>query len=112
MSGSARIHGLLYKSKKLNPSYKLYSPTTAERGELQVLQQINGFINKIGKPIDVLVGTRTFKDIYGANKINGTPKADIALVTYNTRTKKFEEVCFISHKMGRDATGFRHIANI
>ena len=89
MAGSAKVHGLLHKFKDLDKTYKLNSPTPTERGELAVLQQINGYIAKIGSPITVVAGKHTFKDIYGANKIEGTPKADIALVTYDSKTKKF-----------------------
>jgi hypothetical protein len=107
MAGSAKVHGLLHKFKDLDKSYALNSPTPTERGELAVLQQINGYIAKIGSPITVVAGKHTFKDIYGANKVEGTPKADIALVTYDAKKKKFVDVCFISHKMGKDARGFQ-----
>ena len=112
MAGSAKIHGLLFKFKSFDVSYKVNSPTPTERGELDVLKQINGYISKIGKPITVLAGRHTFENIYGANKVEGTPKADIALVTYNAKTKKFEDVCFISHKMGTDASGFQQYSGI
>jgi hypothetical protein len=112
MAGSAKVHGLLHKFKDLDKSYSLYSPTPTERGELAVLQQINGYIMKVGKPITVQAGKHIFKDIYGANKVEGTPKADIALVTYDAKTKKFKDVCFISHKMGKDASGFQQYSGI
>jgi hypothetical protein len=109
---SEAIHGLLHKYKKLDESYAFYAPTPTERGELAVLKQINGYIKKQGAPITVKCGPFTFKNIYGANKIDGTPKADIALVSYNEKTKKFENVCFISHKMGKDASGFQQYSGI
>lgn len=112
MAGSAKVHGLLHKFKDLDKSYALNSPTPTERGELAVLQQINGYIAKIGAPITVVAGKHVFKDIYGANKVEGTPKADIALVTYDAKTKKFVDVCFISHKMGKDASGFQQYSGI
>ena len=112
MAGSAKVHGLLHKFKDLDKSYALNSPTPTERGELAVLQQINGYIAKIGAPITVVAGKHVFKDIYGANKVEGTPKADIALVTYDAKTKKFVDVCFISHKMGKDAGGFQQYSGI
>ena len=112
MPGSAKVHGLLYKLKDLDKSYTLNSPTPTERGELDVLMQINGYITKIGKPITILAGKHTFKDVYGANKVDGTPKADIALVTYDAKKKKFIDVCFISHKMGKDASGFQQYSGI
>lgn len=112
MAGSAKVHGLLYKFKSLDNSYVLNSPTPTERGELAVLQQINGYISKIGSPITIVTGKHTFKEIYGANKVEGTPKADIALVTYDGKLKKFVDVCFISHKMGKDAGGFQQYSGI
>jgi hypothetical protein len=112
MAGSAKVHGLLHKFKDLDKTYSLYSPTPTERGELAVLQQINDYIKKVGKPITVQAGKHVFKDIYGANKVEGTPKADIALVTYDAKSKKFKDVCFISHKMGTDASGFQQYSGI
>jgi hypothetical protein len=112
MAGSVLVHGLLYKHHKLDSSYALYVPTSSERGELEVLKQINSFILQVGKPITVSIGKHTFNCIYGANKVAGTPKADIALVSYNEKTKKFEDVCFISHKMGTDASGFQQYSGI
>jgi hypothetical protein len=112
MAGSAKVHGLLHKFRNLDKTYSLYSPTPTERGELAVLQQINDYIKKVGKPITVQAGKHVFKDIYGANKVEGTPKADIALVTYDAKSKKFKDVCFISHKMGTDASGFQQYSGI
>jgi hypothetical protein len=112
MAGSYKVHGLLHKFKDLDKSYMLYSPTSTEGGELAVLQQINGYISKIGSPITVVAGKHTFENIYGANKVEGTPKADIALVMYDERKKKFVDVCFISHKMGKDASGFQQYSGI
>jgi hypothetical protein len=112
MAGSAKIHGLLYKMRDMDKSYTLNSPTPTERGELEVITSINGYISKIGSPITIVAGTHTFKNIYGANKVEGTPKADIALVTYDSKLKKFVDVCFISHKMGRDASGFQQYSGI
>jgi hypothetical protein len=112
MAGSSKIHGLLYKMRNFDKQYVLNSPTPTERGELDVLIQINSYISKIGKPITVVVGKHTFKDIYGANKVDGTPKADIALVTYDGKKKKFVNVCFMSHKMGTDASGFQQYSGI
>lgn len=107
MPGSAKVHGLLYKLRNLDKSYTLNTPTVTESGELAVLKQINSYIDKIGSPITILVGPHTFENVYGANKVEGTPKADITLVSYDVKKKKFIDVCFISHKMGRDAKGFQ-----
>jgi hypothetical protein len=112
MAGSLKIHGLLYKFKDLDKTYSLNTPSPTERGELICLHQINGYIVKIGKPITIGVGKHTFKEIYGANKVEGTPKADIALVTFNSKTKKFENVCFISHKLGNSAADYQQYSGI
>lgn len=107
-----KTHGLLFKHKNFDTSYKLNAPSPTERGELAVLEQINGYILQIGTPITIKIGKHIFKEIYGANKIEGTPKADIALVSYDSKIKKFKDVCFISHKMGSDASGFQQYSGI
>jgi hypothetical protein len=112
MAGTLKIHGLLFKMKDLDKTYKLNSPSPTERGELSVLKQINEYIVKENKPITVVVGKHTFKDIYGANKVEGTPKADIALVTFDSVKKKFIDVCFISHKMGSTAADYQQYSGI
>ena len=108
----AKIHGLLEVYHKLDPTYKLYVPTTTETGELAVITDLNDQLNKLKHPIEVRVGNKTFKNIYGVNKVVGTPKADIALVTYNETSGKFENVCFISHKMGTSAKDFQQYSGI
>ena len=108
----AKIHGLLEVYHKFDPTYKLYAPTKTERGELAVITDLNDQLNKLKNPIEVMVGTKTFKNIYGANKVLGTPKADIALVAYNETSGKFENVCFISHKMGTSAKDFQQYSGI
>jgi hypothetical protein len=112
MAGSLKIHGLLFKMKDLDKTYKLNSPSPTERGELSVLKQINDYILKQGKPLTVSVGKHVFKNIYGANKVEGTPKADIALVTFDTKVKKFKDICFISHKMGSTAADYQQYSGI
>lgn len=112
MPASLSTHGLLHKFRNLDKSYTLNTPSPTERGELQVLKQINSYIVEQKKPIDIKIGKFTFKEIYGANKVSGTPKADIALVSYNETTKKFVDVAFISHKMGTDAGGFQQYSGI
>ena len=112
MAGSAAVHGLLFKFSKLDKTYKLNSPSPTERGELDLLKQINSYIVKQGGPITVQVGKFKFINVYGANKIEGTPKADIALVCYDEKSEKFYNDCYISHKMGRDASGFQQYSGI
>jgi hypothetical protein len=112
MAGSKAIHGLLYEHQKLDRSYALNSPSPTERGELEVLKDINKYIAAVGTPITIMIGRVTIQNVYGANKIEGTPKADISLVTFNSKTKKFEDVFFISHKMGTNASGFQQYSGI
>ena len=112
MAGSASVHGLLYENKNLDKRYALNSPSPTEGGELAVLKKINGYIMQQGGPIDITVGKHKFKSVCGANKVDGTPKADIALVCYDKKTGKFYDACFISHKMGRDASGFQQYSGI
>lgn len=112
MAGSKKVHGLLYEKRSMDTSYILNVPSPTERGELSVLTDINTYILKHGSPVNIRVGSLSFTDIYGANKMEGTPKADIALVTLNKVTKKFENVCFISHKMGQGAGSFQQYSGI
>ena len=112
MPGTLKTHGLLYKYKSLDKSYTLNSPSPTERGELKVLKDINSYIVNQKGPIKVKIGKFIFENIFGANKVSGTPKADIALVSYNEQAKKFVDVAFISHKMGQDAGGFQQYSGI
>lgn len=112
MAASLKVHGLLFKFKDLDKSYTLSSPTATERGELSVITQINSYILKVGSPVTIVAGKHTFENIYGANKVEGTPKADIALVSFDAKKKKFVDVCFISHKMGKDAGGYQQYSGI
>ena len=101
----AAIHGLLNEAVKIDKRYKLHTPSPTEAGEADVLRYINSYIKKIGEPINLSIGKLNFNNIIGANKIEGTPKADIALVSFNG--KILNNVCFISHKMGVGAEGFQ-----
>lgn len=112
MSGTKKIHGLLFIQHKLDTTYVLNVPSPTERGELDVMTDINAYIAKVGEPITVKVGDLTFHNVYGANKMEGTPKADIALVGFNKIKNKFEDVCFISHKLGKDASDFQQYSGI
>jgi hypothetical protein len=106
------VHGFLARMHDMDSRYVLNAPTATERGELMVLQDINQYILNLETPIDVNIGGKIYKNIYGANKIAGTPKADIALVAYNETKKKFENVYFLSHKLGTDASGFQQYSGV
>ena len=115
VAGSAQgeaVHGLLSRMHHLDARYQLNSPTATERGELMVLQDINQYILNLETPINVNVGGKVYKNIYGANKVKGTPKADIALVAFNDMTQKFQDVYFLSHKLGTDSSGFQQYSGV
>jgi hypothetical protein len=91
------------KNGMVKTEYKLNTPSATESGETDFMNYINSTITK---PIDIIIGSKTFKNICGANKVAGTPKADIVLVSYDKANKKFSEVCFISHKKGKSVKDF------
>jgi len=74
------------------------------------MEVLNTGFYQIGKPVDVKFGKFTFKNIIGVNKIEGTPKADVALVSAHGNT--LTNVCFISHKMGQAAKDFQQYSGI
>ena len=95
--------GLLreYAEKKLvTTPYVLNMPSSKEPDELMFINDVNTFIKKINRPIDIELNGRMFKNICGTNKVHGTPKADLVLVQLDKRKKAFKEVAFISHKKG------------
>lgn len=99
-------HGLLNViTATSDKDYKLNSPTQSERGEQEWMNGVNSAISKFGKPMDISIGSMIYKNIYGVNKVAGTPKADLVLVTLNSRGK-LEDSCYISHKMGSLAKHF------
>jgi hypothetical protein len=112
MGATLKSHGLLFQNKKLDKSYVLNTPSPTERGELEVITAINSYILKIGTPITLKIGSFLLKNVYGANKVEGTPKADISLVCYNSSKKKFEDCFYLSHKMGEGADGFQQYSGI
>lgn len=110
----AKIHGLLeqYSKDYKVSTYQLNAPSPTERGETAVMTSLNKAFAEIGRPVTVTAGKYTFTNIVGANKVFGTPKADIALVQWNPATRTFKDVCFISHKMGSAAKDFQQYSGI
>jgi hypothetical protein len=106
MPGTVAVHGLLFKYNKLDPTYELDSPSPTESGELAMLKEINSFILGVGKPVNIKIKRKIFKDIVGMNKVKGTPKADLVLVSFDAKKNKFKEVCFLSHKKGKTVKDF------
>ena len=107
--------GLLqeYHTKKLvTTPYTLHMPTPAEPDELTYINDVNTFIKKINHPIDIKLNNKIYKNICGANKVHGTPKADLVLVQFDEARKAFKEVAFISHKKGGGAKAFQQYGGI
>lgn len=107
--------GLLreYHTKKLVTSpYTLHMPTSAEPDEMTYINDVNTFIKKINHPIDIKLNNKIYKNICGANKVHGTPKADLVLVQFDEARKSFKEVAFISHKKGGGAKAFQQYGGI
>jgi len=110
----AKVHGLLqeYVSQYKLP-YKLNAPSPTERGELAVMEEVNAFLLDLGTPVTILIaGNKKVANVIGINKIEGTPKADLALVTYDEKTKKCENTFYLSHKMGLQAKDFQQYSGI
>lgn len=98
--------GLLetYQSGKtpiVTSNYELNSPGEKERGESDFMISINSVISE---PMSLQIGSKTYKNICGVNKVSGTPKADLVFVAL--AGNKFVEVCFVSHKMGETERNF------
>ena len=108
------LYGLLATYKKRDRKYRLYLPTSTERGEAQLLHEINTKFEVFAQPQTVSIGTFTFENIIGINKVvtNDRVKADLALVSYDPKTETLRNVCFISHKMGQKATDFQQYSGI
>ena len=115
--------GILKES--MDSTYVLDAPTLAEPDELKYLNDLNGMIyeeikkhlkdprsmmDKLCPGLTVKVGKHTFNDVVGVNKVSGTPKADLVLVS--CKNKKLIGVCFISHKKGGGAKAFQQYGGI
>jgi len=106
------VHGFLYRMHHLDKTYKLNIPTRTEMGELEVLMYVNKYILDIEGPIDIKIGNKILKNVYGFNKVSGTPKADISVVTFNESKKSFEEIFYISHKKGSRANDYNQYSGV
>ena len=107
--------GLLreYQTKKLvTTDYVLHTPSSKEPDEARFMNDVNTFIKKINRPIDIELNGKKFKNICGTNKVYGTPKADLVLVQLDKRKKAFKEVAFISHKKGGGAKAFQQYGGV
>jgi len=106
--------GLLreFQTKKVvTTPYTLNAPSPKEPDEAKFLNVVNSYINKIGKPINIKINNQVYKNICGANKVHGTPKADIVLVQLVNETS-FREVTFISHKKEGGAAAFQQYGGL
>lgn len=96
---------LKYYVDNIDNSYTLNYPTATEQGEADFINTFNRALDDLKVPmIDLQIGTKTFENIVGVNKVEGTVKADLAFVALQNR--KLVEVAWCSHKMGSYATDF------
>jgi len=116
---TARWGRLAMLTELYDTSYELNMPSAQEMGEYHFINDMNTAINaaierelenprshidKDNPSITVRIGNYEFDHIVGVNKVSGTPKADLALVS--CRNGHLENVGFISHKMGSVARDF------
>lgn len=101
---------LIKEEQKLS-SYILNNPTASESGERDFINDFNKMIcdivkkeNKLTYGIDIKIGQDVFKNIVGVNKVSGTPKSDLTLVSY--KNGKLVNEVHISHKKGSRAKDF------
>lgn len=109
--------GLLgYWVDEVGLTYKLNTPSIKERGEIDFLTAINKAIMEIVKNrgmefsqgITITVGdnnAKTFTNIVGVNKQEGSVKADIVFVQKDGNTLK--DVAWFSHKEGHKPNHFQ-----
>lgn len=74
--------------------------------ELGALAGLNKQLEELG-PVDVKVGNKIYKNIVTGYKVDGTPKADLAL-----KNDKGESVIFISHKDCCTAKNFQQYGGV
>jgi hypothetical protein len=97
---------LKYYVDMVDSSYTLNYPTATEQGEADFINTFNKALDDLGIPmIDLQIGTKTFENVVGVNKVSGTPKADLAFVALQNR--KLVEVAWCSHKQGSTASHFQ-----
>ena len=90
-------------------------PSNADvmKTELRAIRDLDDAIKSADAPITIIVnktgggGKYEVKDVVGARKIGGTPKADLAL--FNSRGNP---VFWISHKKAGDASAFQQYSGI
>jgi hypothetical protein len=90
-------------------------PTSADvmKTELRAIRDLDNAIKSSKAPVTIIVnktggrGKYEVKDVVGARKIGGTPKADLAL--FNSRGNP---VFWISHKKAGDASAFQQYSGI
>ncbi len=76
------------------------------RIELEALAGLNNQLEELGS-VDVKVGNKIYKNIVTGYKVDGTPKADLAL-----KNDKGESVIFISHKDCCKAKNFQQYGGV
>ncbi len=91
---------------RLNPELKRQPSNTYE---LNVLKLINTKIHESngGKPVDIKLKNKKYKNIVGFVGGVGTKKSDFVAIDYDGN-----EVCFLSYKDGSSATDFQQYGGI
>jgi len=97
---------LQYYVDNVDSTYSLNRPSSTEQGEADFINAFNGDLDKLEVPmIDLQIGTKTFSNIVGVNKVEGKVKADLAFVALENR--KLIDVAWFSHKQGFRANHFQ-----
>jgi hypothetical protein len=95
---------------RLSSSYKLNFPSPTEQGEADFIDEVNREITAILEEenlpsIPLTIGNKTFDNIVGVNKVQGTVKADLAFV--GLVNGDLQDVAWFSHKQGFRASHFQ-----
>lgn len=72
------------------------------KDEQMAMESFDKLFKEIGSPVTVKVGRHFYKDIIGVENVDGTPKADFALIDKNKRRQ-----IFISHKKAGGPEAFQ-----
>jgi hypothetical protein len=102
---SSSLIGYVQLASVAKPTNKGPGGTTIH--ERIAIARIDNLVKSFGRPITIKCGSFKFDDCAGAINIQGTPKADFAIV--NSRGTP---VVFISHKDGNQPSDFRQYGGI
>lgn len=85
----------------------------SERSEVEVIKRLNSEIQRLGegKPVDIKIKSKLFKNVAGFVGGVGTKKADFVIVAFDNSNNP-KEIGFISYKLGTDAKSFQQYGGI